>query len=452
MAADVPVAPVNNAHKFFIANIDYQTTASQVKQFFSAFGNVNHVKLIPHSSSSSSNYTDDSDAARQRHKGYGFLFMLDDPSTLAVERYVNAFPENKIEMLGRKGVFVKRQVGMGREGGGRSSNTNVGRANTSSNTDNSDGGASYQYSWRQYLDYDAQQTQYNTNATALSTTASSGYGEQHVYNAANAANVTNYPQQPQAVTVQSSQGLSDYYALQPTYPQPQVQQHSQQLPEYVPAPQHLQYSSTPSSATLTSASSTTQYNQHQYPNDSNYAATYQANYAVQQQSSTQFVVQQQTIHHNPVMYAVPAPAVYINQPQLPPPTTTTLGYSQNSQLPLSKLPQQSGTALPPPPPPPPPNQQNRWEQWQQPQLPPQTDNHNPRSMQQPNYPLRGGGGVGSGGGKWNGGGMMSYNRGMGGGDGGGSGNRAGRGGGSGVGGAATGGGRNGRECRRDRPY
>jgi RNA recognition motif-containing protein len=105
LMADAPLAPVNNACKFFVANINFQTTAPQVKQFFSAFGNVNHVKLIPHTSSSSNN--DDNDGGRQRHKGYGFLFMLDEPSTLAVERYANAFPENKIEMLGRRGVFVK---------------------------------------------------------------------------------------------------------------------------------------------------------------------------------------------------------------------------------------------------------------------------------------------------------------------------------------------------------
>lgn len=374
--------------------------------------------------------------------------MLDDPSTLAVERYVNAFPGNKIEMLGRKGVFVKRQMGMGREGGGISSNTNVGRV-TSSNAYNSDGGANYQYLWGQYLDYDAHQTQYNTNTTASTTTMTSGYEHVGQYSQVNAANATNYPQQPQAVTVQSSQGLSDYYALQKTYSQPQVQQHSQQqqqsLLEYVPAPQHLQYSSTPSSAIIP-----TQYNQHQYPNDSNHAASYQANYVVPQQSSTQFVVQQQTMQHNPALHAIPTPALYINQQQVPPPHRTTLEYIQNSQLPLSQMPQQSSPALLPPPPPAPSQQKhlNRWEQWQQPQLPPQPINHNPRSTQQPNYPLRGTGEVGGGGGKWNGGGMMgSYNRGMGGGDGGG-----GRGGGSGGGGAPISGGRNGREGRRNRPY
>ena len=45
---DVPSAPLDNSHKFFVANVDFQTTTLQVRGYFARFGNVNHVKLIPH--------------------------------------------------------------------------------------------------------------------------------------------------------------------------------------------------------------------------------------------------------------------------------------------------------------------------------------------------------------------------------------------------------------------
>ena len=41
----------DNFHKFFVANVDFQTTALQVRGYFARFGNVNHVKLIPHRAS-----------------------------------------------------------------------------------------------------------------------------------------------------------------------------------------------------------------------------------------------------------------------------------------------------------------------------------------------------------------------------------------------------------------
>ena len=67
-----------------------------------AHTNVNHVKLIPHHSNSIG------DGESTKHKGYGFLFMMDYASAVAVEACVNAFPNNKVEMMERTGVFVKR--------------------------------------------------------------------------------------------------------------------------------------------------------------------------------------------------------------------------------------------------------------------------------------------------------------------------------------------------------
>ena len=40
-------APLNHSFKFFVANVDFQTTAAQVDEFFGRFGNVNQVKLLP---------------------------------------------------------------------------------------------------------------------------------------------------------------------------------------------------------------------------------------------------------------------------------------------------------------------------------------------------------------------------------------------------------------------
>ena len=115
---DAPVAPLDNAHKFFIANVDFAHTAPQVKAFFGQLGHVNHVKLIPlHSDNHGNDHS-------HKHKGYGFLFMLDHASSVAVENYINAFPNNKIEMLGRRDVFVKRHDEgrrTGHGGGGRGS-------------------------------------------------------------------------------------------------------------------------------------------------------------------------------------------------------------------------------------------------------------------------------------------------------------------------------------------
>ena len=97
-------APLNKSYKFLIANIDFQTTAAQVARFFGRCGNVNRVRLLP------SQGGDNNKGGQQRrplHRGYGFLFMLEEPSTSALERHVNSFSDNKIKMMGRGGVQVR---------------------------------------------------------------------------------------------------------------------------------------------------------------------------------------------------------------------------------------------------------------------------------------------------------------------------------------------------------
>ena len=65
---DEQLAPLDNQKKFFMANVDFSTTAQQVKTFFSQYGNVNYVKLVPHQQSGG-----------MKHRGFGFLFMMDEP-------------------------------------------------------------------------------------------------------------------------------------------------------------------------------------------------------------------------------------------------------------------------------------------------------------------------------------------------------------------------------------
>ncbi len=70
--------------------------------------------------------------------------MLDEPSALAVERHANSFPGKKIEMIGRKGVYVRRQAGMGRggiNGDVDNGNNNIGTSDdaTGDDDDNNNG-------------------------------------------------------------------------------------------------------------------------------------------------------------------------------------------------------------------------------------------------------------------------------------------------------------------------
>ena len=83
----------DNFHKFFVAKVDFQTTTLRVRGYFARFGNVNHIKLIPHRASDNGEGHGRHGAIRGQ-KYLRFLFVMDHESAVAVERYVGAFPNN----------------------------------------------------------------------------------------------------------------------------------------------------------------------------------------------------------------------------------------------------------------------------------------------------------------------------------------------------------------------
>jgi RNA recognition motif-containing protein len=368
-------APLNDAFKYFIANIDFYTTAAQVEEFFSQFGSVNHVKLLPPqpgSSGSTSGGGSTKGEQKQLHRGYGFLFMLDEESCVNVDQYVSSFPENKIIMLGRKGVHVKRQLGMGR--GYDYNNTSNGW-----NGNNAGGAGNNQYhpSWAQYYG-----TPYNT--------INHQNPQQMAYYPAN------YYTSPTTTVTVGPAGQAQPY-LQPamvssttTYTQPQ-QQHPQQ-------PQQQQQQ------------------QQQYPTDANYAGSVY----VPQTTPNQVVPPSHQQHH-------------YQQQQLLPPQYDPL-YA-NPQI-MHHHPQPPHLTQPPPPPLMQHQQQHLPLQQQHPQQAyggPNRINHPPNNNNNWGPGPMNGGGRGSGeggGGKWQ---QHQDNRLVGGrgGGGGGRGLNSGRGGGGG---------------------
>ena len=467
---DTQLAPLENQFKFFIANVDFSTTAPEVKSYFSQFGSVNHVKLIPHTASGG-----------EKHRGFGFLFMMDEPSTKAVEQYVNSFPENKITMLGRNGVYVKKQEGMGRSGmGGMGGPTYI-------NTNRAGGGGGYGAA--QYGGGQQQQQYYG---------GQQGYGQQPYYNQTAAAYGGGYQQQGynaqgggyntaaaynqgQHYTVDASGNITGYSAQQ----QPAAAAVAQQPQQGAVYPNQQQ------------PYPNTQYPTQPYPNNNTAYPT--ANYAqqpppVQYNAGPQYTQQQQPYppvqgQQQPPPMAQPYPNAGYNQP---PPM-----YNSNNQQPPPS--QQQQQQQPPPmynnnnnvPPgvpsgPPPPNNNGG--------PPPRPSNNNPNGggprLQNVNK-LGNRGGSGTASLSWNKidsqqqnltanakrdqralrddadvsrkgeleGGRQNNNNSVGGGGGGGGSGKGGggkwqggnnAGGGAGRGGGGTG--RNGRDGRRDRPY
>mmetsp|Transcript_521 Transcript_521/g.1027 ORF Transcript_521/g.1027 Transcript_521/m.1027 type:complete len:598 (+) Transcript_521:76-1869(+) len=112
LSIDTARAPLDETHKFFLANVGYRMTAPQIKAWFEQhFGAVNYVNLVSNRGNDNNKNTSGgagNDAQQQPHKGYGFMFMMDHEGATAVEKYVNAFPNNKITMMGRKDVYVAR--------------------------------------------------------------------------------------------------------------------------------------------------------------------------------------------------------------------------------------------------------------------------------------------------------------------------------------------------------
>ena len=441
---DTQLAPLENKFKFFIANVDFSTTAPEVKTYFSQFGSVNHVKLIPHTASGG-----------EKHRGFGFLFMMDEPSTNAVEQYVNSFPENKITMLGRNGVYVKKQEGMGRSGmGGMGGPTYINRAGGGGGY----GGQQQQPYYGGQQGYGQQPAYYNQTAAAYG----GGYQQQQGYSAQGAGyNTAAAYNQGQHYTVDASGNITGYSAQQ------QPAAGAQQPQQTVYPNQQQPYANA-------------QYPTQPYPNNTAYPA---ANYA--QQPPAQYNAGPQYTQAQPNQQ--PYPPV---QGQQPPPMAQpypNAGYNQqpppmynNQQQPPPSQQQQPppvyNNNVPPgvPSGPPPPNNNNNNQNGGGGGPPPRLQNVNklgnrgPGTLswnkidsQQQNLTANakrdqralrddadvsrkgeleggrsnnnvGGGGAGrGGGGKWQGGNN--------------AGGGAGRGGGGGTG-------RNGRDGRRDRPY
>jgi hypothetical protein len=104
-SGDEPLGPLNDRFKFFLANMDFNTTPSQIKSFFSSFGIVNYVKIIlkkTHPTNASITTTTTS-----RSKGYGFLYMFDESGDAAVEKFAKE-NRHRIVLMGKERVFLSR--------------------------------------------------------------------------------------------------------------------------------------------------------------------------------------------------------------------------------------------------------------------------------------------------------------------------------------------------------
>jgi hypothetical protein len=103
--ADEPLAPLNDRFKFFLANMDFNTTPIQIKSFFSSFGIVNYVKIIM--KKTHPNTTTAATTTTSRSKGYGFLYMLDESGDAAVEKFAKE-NRHRIVLMGKDRVFLSR--------------------------------------------------------------------------------------------------------------------------------------------------------------------------------------------------------------------------------------------------------------------------------------------------------------------------------------------------------
>ena len=429
-------APHNNSYKFFIANVDFQTTASQVDEFFCQFGNVNQVKLLPPPPNGGG---DGGGGMRKLHRGHGFIYMLDEASTYAVENFVNSFPMNKIDMLGRRGVQVRRQAGMGRGGPGPGEGDN--------NANGGNGGNDYHHpsSWGQYYDYKAQpqpqpqQQQYGVASVAYGAVDYQLQQQQQPY----AMNY--YASNPNAGPATAVVPMA--VAQQQPYPHQAIAtavdayaQHPQQYPNYAGA----------SYVAAQTTSLAVQQQQPQYPQPLPHPQQHHQYPQPQPQHQSQYD-QQGTYNY----YQTPA---YNNQVQQPlqqqeqQPPSAPLRYigppSQQSRGPPPPL--QYGNGPPVFPSHPSSNNPHRPNDGMR---PPPNNSGGPmtRMGMQPQ------GGRGEGGGKWQGGGGGGRGEGVGVGRGNhnmamGGGGRGSYGGGGRGGGRDGGVGRNGRDGRRDRPY
>jgi RNA recognition motif-containing protein len=104
---DTPVQePPNDAFKFFVANVSFEMTATEVKRFFNQYGHVNFVKMIYHK--------DQMHLPQRKSRGFGFIYMMDQKSCQQLLQFVaqaDPLQKAKITMGNRKGVHVEHQPG-----------------------------------------------------------------------------------------------------------------------------------------------------------------------------------------------------------------------------------------------------------------------------------------------------------------------------------------------------
>ncbi|KAL3787353.1 hypothetical protein HJC23_004378 [Cyclotella cryptica] len=297
-----PQAPTNDALKFFLANVGFSQTAPQIQSYIQQyFGPVNCVKLIPHRDQSSTG------GATTKHRGYGFLYMLTEEGSAALENYANAFPGNKIRLLDRDGVYVAKHD-ESRVGHGQGQGQGPGDASA----------------------YAAAAVSYATTATTTSVAA--GYDASsttpYSYEAVNVTAGTGYAQYYDAAVPSQPQppvsNYSAYYTQQPSQPPPQQQQ-QQQVYSSVPqqnqplvpaASQPYAYAAVPSSSSTSYANAT--------PSSGIIAPAMLDNQYDRPSTMSQHYTAQ------PAVGAAAASAVSYSQP--PPQTQlTTMGYLQPQQ-------------------------------------------------------------------------------------------------------------------------
>jgi len=94
---DIPLGPLDETRKIFVANMAYSWSSQEIRDWFSRFGMVNHVKLI----------YDNKQQGINKFKGFGFLYMQTREGHDAVLEYVRSQNQNdRIAMMGRSNVHI----------------------------------------------------------------------------------------------------------------------------------------------------------------------------------------------------------------------------------------------------------------------------------------------------------------------------------------------------------
>lgn len=235
-------APITDSLKFFLANVGFNQTAVEIKSYIEQyFGPVNYVKLIPYreNSNSATSATSASTAGEggaggtgQKHKGYGFLYMLTEEGASTLENYVNAFPGNKIRLVDREGVYVAKHDE--RRANNPANTTVSGNVGSTAN-----GYTGYTLGQEAYpvADANAYAVQAQGVPYTPSAAASASASQPVAYAAQQPQQQGTYPNVPQQPTQQYAYPVGNQYAVVPSA---QIDYSQQQQPGYATAPQQQQ--------------------------------------------------------------------------------------------------------------------------------------------------------------------------------------------------------------------